>query len=129
MGIIGKKLGMTQVFDEKRNVVPVTVIKAGPCVVIRKKTPERDGYTALQLGFEEIKDKRVSRPLLGYFRKYKVKPQRILREFPWEDIDSVKEGDVVLTINVREHTGERREEKIKIKIKTKRKAFKNRGLK
>jgi len=95
MGIIGKKLGMTQVFDKKRNVVPVTVIKAGPCVVVRKKTPERDGYTAVQLGFEEIKNKRVSRPLLGYFRKYKVKPQRILREFPWKDIDSVKEGDVV----------------------------------
>ena len=95
MGIIGKKLGMTQIFDGEKNAVPVTVIKAGPCVVVRKRTEEKDGYTAVQLGFEEVKNKKVSKPLLGYFRKHKITPRRILREFPWKDVDSIKEGDVV----------------------------------
>jgi len=95
VGLIGKKLGMTQIFGEEGRVIPVTVIKAGPCVVVQKKTEEKDGYSAVQLGFEEIKEKNVTKPLLGHFKKHGVKPQRILREFRWENLDEVKEGDVI----------------------------------
>ena len=70
-GIIGKKVGMTQVFDEKGNVVPVTVIEAGPCVVVQKKTAETDGYAAVQLGFGDVSPKRVNKPLKGHFDKEK----------------------------------------------------------
>ncbi|MGI9953007.1 50S ribosomal protein L3 [Moorellaceae bacterium AZ2] len=79
-GILGKKLGMTQVFDEAGRVVPATVIQAGPCVVVQKKTVERDGYEALQVGFEPVKEGRVNKPLRGHFARAKVKPFRFLRE-------------------------------------------------
>ncbi|HEY8417636.1 MAG TPA: 50S ribosomal protein L3 [Limnochordales bacterium] len=79
-GILGKKLGMTQIFDETGHAVPVTVIEAGPCVVVQKRTAERDGYTALQLGFDPLPEKRVNKPLKGHFQAAGVKPVRYLRE-------------------------------------------------
>ncbi len=79
-GILGRKIGMTQIFDEAGKAVPVTVIEAGPCYVVQKKTPERDGYAALQLGFEEVRERILNRPLRGQFSKQKVKPLRFLRE-------------------------------------------------
>ena len=94
-GLIGKKIGMTQVFDKEGNVVPVTVVVAGPCVVIQKKSEEKDGYNALQIGFEEVKEKKVKHPLLGHFRKHSVKPHRVIKEFKWENTTSLKEGDIV----------------------------------
>jgi len=80
-GIIGKKLGMTQIFQEDGTVVPVTVIKAGPCAVVQKKTVEEDGYNSLQLGFEDIKESRLSKPLKGHFEKQGVEPKKHLKEF------------------------------------------------
>ncbi len=80
-GIIGRKLGMTQVWNEAGQVLPVTVIEAGPCVVVQKKTPETDGYFALQLGFKEKNPRRVNRPLAGHFKKAGVTPQYVLKEF------------------------------------------------
>ena len=77
--IIGKKIGMTQIFDEKGNVVPVTVIEAGPCVVVQKKTAENDGYEAVQVGFGDISAKAVTKPLKGHFDKADVAPKRTLR--------------------------------------------------
>jgi large subunit ribosomal protein L3 len=92
-GLIGKKIGMTQVFDEKGNVVPVTVIKAGPCTVIQKKTDEKDGYSAVQLGFVEDRElKKSKKPVLGHFKKADVPPLRFLREFRFNDSDDIKEG-------------------------------------
>ncbi|MDR3313130.1 MAG: 50S ribosomal protein L3 [Oscillospiraceae bacterium] len=79
--LIGKKLGMTQIFDEKGNVVPVTVVEAGPCPVVSFKTLENDGYEAVQLGFGEIKVSRVTQPLQGHFKKNGVAPKRKLKEF------------------------------------------------
>jgi len=79
-GILGKKLGMTQIFDETGHAVPVTVIEAGPCVVVQKRTAERNGYTALQLGFDPLPEKRVNKPLKGHFQAAGVKPVRYLRE-------------------------------------------------
>ena len=93
--IIGRKIGMTQVFDDEGNAIPVTVIKAGPCVVVQKKTPETDGYSAIQLGFEEIPEKKVNKPMLGHFKKYGVKPMRILREFRVENPDEFEVGQVI----------------------------------
>ncbi|HHP50874.1 MAG TPA: 50S ribosomal protein L3 [Moorella mulderi] len=78
--ILGKKLGMTQVFDDKGRVVPVTVIQAGPCVVIQKRTPEKDGYEAIQVGFEPIPEHKVNKPLRGHFAKAGVPPFRYVRE-------------------------------------------------
>lgn len=78
--ILGKKIGMTQIFDEAGRMVPVTVIEAGPCVVVQKRTMEKDGYNALQLGFGEQKEHRLNKPLLGHFRAAGVKPTRYLRE-------------------------------------------------
>lgn len=80
-GILGKKMGMTQIFDEKENMVPVTVIEAGPCVVTEKRTEEKDGYQAVQLGFEDIKEKKLNKPELGQFKKNGVDPKRYLMEF------------------------------------------------
>ena len=80
-GIIGKKLGMTTVFGEDGQSLPVTLIEAGPCKVIQVKTPDRDGYKALQLGFEPVKEKRVNKPLLGHFKRAGTGPFRVLREF------------------------------------------------
>ena len=94
-GIIGRKLGMTQIFDEKGNVIPVTVIEAGPCVVAQVKTVETDGYNALQLGFGEIKSKHINKPEAGHFAKSKIENKKHLREFRLEDISNFKVGDEV----------------------------------
>ncbi len=94
-GIIGKKIGMTQIFDEKGNVVPVTVIEAGPCVVVQKKTAENDGYTAVQLGFGDIAVGKVNKPMKGHFDKADVAPKKALREFRFDDCDAYNVGDIV----------------------------------
>ena len=80
--IIGKKIGMTQIFDEKGRVVPVTVVEAGPCVVTQKKTVENDGYDAVQVGFGDQKPQRVSKPLTGHFKKGDVAPKKTLKDLP-----------------------------------------------
>ena len=95
LGIIGKKLGMTQIFLEDGSVVPVTVIEAGPCSVIQKKTKEKDGYEALQLGFFPKKGQRVNRPLTGHFKKAAVGPCYILKEFRVESIGGYEVGQEV----------------------------------
>ena len=84
-GIIGRKVGMTQIFDEKGNVIPVTVIEAGPCVVAQVKTVETDGYDAVQLGFGEVKDKHINKPEKGHFAKAGVSGKRFVREFKFEN--------------------------------------------
>ncbi len=94
-GIIGKKLGMTQIFDENGVVIPVTVIEAGPCPVTQKKTVETDGYDAVQLSFEDIREKLVNKPMAGHFAKAGVSAKRHLKEFRLEDVGSVNVGDVV----------------------------------
>ena len=94
-GIIGKKIGMTQIFDEKGNVVPVTVIEAGPCVVVQKKTAENDGYAAVQLGFGDIAVGKVNKPMKGHFDKADVAPKKALREFRFDDCDAYNVGDIV----------------------------------
>ena len=93
--IIGKKLGMTQIFDEKGNVVPVTVIEAGPCVVAQVKTIETDGYNSIQLGYGEVKAKHINKPEAGHFAKSKLENKKHLREFRLEDISNFKVGDEV----------------------------------
>ena len=94
-GIIGKKLGMTQLFDQKGNVVPVTVIEAGPCVVVQKKTIENDGYEAVQVGFGDLKASKVNSPMKGHFAKGDVAPKKVLREFRLEDCSAVNVGDII----------------------------------
>ena len=94
-GIIGRKIGMTQIFDEKGNVIPVTVIEAGPCVVAQVKTVETDGYNAIQLGFGEVKDKHINKPEAGHFAKAKLANKKHLREFRLEDISNYKVGDEI----------------------------------
>ena len=94
-GIIGKKLGMTQIFDAKGNVIPVTLIEAGPCVVAQKKTVDNDGYDALQLAFIETKKKNVNKAQLGHFEKAGVSPMRHLKEFRLEDCSAYNAGSVV----------------------------------
>ncbi len=94
-GIIGKKLGMTQLFDENGKVVPVTVIEAGPCTVVQKKTVESDGYQAIQLGFGDVSAKKVNKPAKGHFAKADVAPKKTLREFRLADISSVNVGDIL----------------------------------
>ena len=94
-GIIGKKLGMTQIFDEKGNVIPVTLIEAGPCVVAQKKTVENDGYNAVQLAFEDIKKKNVNKAQLGHFEKADISPKRHLKEFRLDDCSALDAGSVV----------------------------------
>lgn len=90
MGLIGKKLGMTQVFTQDGERVPVTAIAAGPCVVVAKRTPDRDKYTAIQIGFEDKKPERVNKPVLGHFAKAGVKPTKILREIRLPEADAAK---------------------------------------
>lgn len=80
-GLLGKKKGMTQIFDDEGNMIPVTVIEAGPCVVTEKRTEEKDGYKAIQLGFEDIKEKKLNKPELGQFKKHGLSPKRHLVEF------------------------------------------------
>ena len=94
-GIIGKKIGMTQIFDEKGNVVPVTVIEATPNVVAQVKTVETDGYNSIQLGYGEVKDKHINKPEKGHFAKANVEAKKHLREFRLDDVQNVKVGDEV----------------------------------
>ena len=84
-GLIGKKLGMTQLFDANGNVVPVTVIEAGPCVVAQKKTVENDGYDAVQIGYGDLKASKTNKPMKGHFAKNDVAPKKVLREFRLAD--------------------------------------------
>ena len=93
--IIGKKVGMTQIFDEKGNVIPVTVIEAGPCTVVQKKTVENDGYASVQLGFEDLADKKVNKPMKGHFTKAGVSAKKYLKEFRLDKADEMNVGDVV----------------------------------
>lgn len=94
-GILGRKVGMSQIFDERGEVIPVTVIEAGPCFVTQVKTLERDGYAAVQLGFEEVKPKRLTGPQLGHLRKNQLPPLRHLREIRVSDISQYEEGQKI----------------------------------
>lgn len=94
-GLIGKKIGMTQFFDEKGNVIPVTVLEVGPCAVVQKKTEEKDGYKAVQLGFGDMKVNRVNKPMKGHFAKADVAPKKVLKEFRLADTDAVNVGDIL----------------------------------
>jgi len=94
-GILGRKVGMSQIFDERGEVIPVTVIEAGPCFVTQVKTMERDGYAAVQLGFEEVKPKRLTGPQLGHLRKNQLPPLRHLREIRVSDISQYEEGQKI----------------------------------
>ena len=94
-GIIGKKIGMTQIFDEIGNVIPVTVIQAGPCVVAQKKTVETDGYNAVQLGFDDVKEKHLNKPEKGHFEKAGVAFKKHLKEFRLDDVSAINAGDVI----------------------------------
>lgn len=94
-GIIGKKIGMTQIFDEVGNVVPVTVIQAGPCVVAQRKTAEKDGYEAVQLGFVDAKAKQTNKPEAGHFEKNGLAVKKHLKEFRLDDCTAYSVGDVV----------------------------------
>jgi len=93
--IIGKKVGMAQIFDEKGKVIPVTVIEAGPCVVVQKKTIELDGYNAVQLGFQDIKERKLTKPQLGHLKKAGVSAKRYLKEFRLEDTSALNVGDEI----------------------------------
>ncbi|MBQ7353661.1 MAG: 50S ribosomal protein L3 [Clostridia bacterium] len=93
--IIGKKLGMTQIFAENGAVIPVTVIEAGPCVVVQKKTTETDGYNAIQVGYEEVKANHVSKPMKGHFEKANVSAKKHLKEFRLENATDYNVGDVI----------------------------------
>jgi large subunit ribosomal protein L3 len=97
MGLIGKKVGMTQIFGEKGDVIPVTVIEAGPCTVTEVRTTQRDGYTAVQLGFGTNKDKRFTKPVLGQFRTRNLPASRFLKEFRLDSVDGLEVGQ---TLNV-----------------------------
>ena len=94
-GLIGKKIGMTQIFDDKGNVVPVTVVEAGPCPVVQIKTVETDGYAAAQIGYGDVKPQRVNKPQAARFKKADVAPKKVLREFKFDDIASYNVGDIL----------------------------------
>ena len=94
-GLIGKKIGMTQIFDEKGNVIPVTVIECGPCVVAQKKTAENDGYDAIQLGFMEAKAKHLTKAEKGHFEKNGLQLKKHLKEFRYDDCSKYNVGDVI----------------------------------
>ena len=94
-GLIGRKLGMTQVFDENGKVVPVTVVELGPCAVVQKKTVENDGYQAVQLGFDDKKVTRDNKPMKGHFDKAGVAYKKVLREFRLEDTSALNVGDIL----------------------------------
>lgn len=94
-GILGKKLGMTQIFSETGKAIPVTVIEAGPCIVLQKKVPNQDGYSAIQIGFEEIRESLVNKPLKGHFQKARVKPLRYIREVRTGDVDNYQVGQEI----------------------------------
>ena len=94
-GLIGKKIGMTQIFDEKGNVIPVTVIECGPCVVAQKKTAENDGYDAIQLGFMDAKAKHMTKAEQGHFEKNGLQLKKHLKEFRYDDCSKYNVGDVI----------------------------------
>jgi large subunit ribosomal protein L3 len=94
-GIIGKKIGMTQIFDDNGNVIPVTIIEAGPCVVAQKKTVETDGYASVQLGFEDIAEKKLNKAQKGHFKKAGVSMKRHLKEFRLDNAAEMNVGDVI----------------------------------
>lgn len=93
--ILGKKVGMTQIFDENGKVIPVTVVEAGPCVVSQKKTVETDGYNAVQIGFGDVRPKLVNKPMKGHFDKSDVAPKKVLKECRLEDISGYNVGDII----------------------------------
>lgn len=93
--IIGKKVGMTQIFDEHGKVIPVTVIEAGPCVISQVKSVETDGYNAIQLGFGDVKESKVNKPIKGHFAKAKIAPKKHLREFRVDSVEGVEVGTEV----------------------------------
>lgn len=94
-GLIGKKVGMTQIFDENGKVIPVTVVEAGPCTVTQIKTVENDGYQAIQVGFGDVKVSRVNKPMKGHFDKADVAPKKTLKEFRLESIDGIEVGNIL----------------------------------
>lgn len=94
-GLIGKKIGMTQIFDENGKVIPVTVVEAGPCVITQKKTIENDGYEALQVGFGDVKVNKLNKPMKGHFAKNDVAPKKTLKEFRLEDCSALNVGDII----------------------------------
>lgn len=94
-GLIGKKIGMTQLFDKSGKVIPVTVVEAGPCVVVQKKTTENDGYEAVQVGFGDVKVQRVNKPQAGHFKKADVAPKKVLKEFRLADTSALNVGDIL----------------------------------
>ena len=93
--IIGKKIGMTQIFDEKGTVIPVTVVEAGPCVVSQIKTVENDGYASVQMGYGDLKAKKVNKPMKGHFDKANAAPKRTLREFRFDDTSKYELGQIL----------------------------------
>ena len=116
-GLLGQKIGMTSVYSEQGELVPVSVIKAGPCKIISIRTKEKDGYSALQLGFGEKKDKRVPKPVLGQFKKNELAPMKVLKEFKFPSEPEYKIGDEI-TVNLFAEG-----EKIKVRSRTKGKGF------
>ena len=94
-GLIGKKIGMTQIFDEAGKVIPVTVVEAGPCAVTQIKTMENDGYEAIQVGFGDVKVSRVNKPMKGHFDKADVAPKRTLKEFRLDSIEGIEVGNIL----------------------------------
>ena len=116
-GILGRKMGMSSVYNNDGNIVPVTVIQAGPCQVVSIKTAEKDGYQALQLGFGSRKEKNISKPVLGQFKKNNLTPSYVLKEFRFPEIANYKIGDEIKVDFFKEG------EKIKIRSKSKGKGF------
>lgn len=94
-GLIGKKIGMTQIFDENGKVIPVTVVEAGPCTVTQIKTVDNDGYKAVQVGFGDVKVSRVNKPMKGHFDKADVAPKKTLKEFRLDSIDGIEVGNIL----------------------------------
>ena len=94
-GLIGKKIGMTQIFDENGKVIPVTVVEAGPCVITQQKTIENDGYEAVQVGFGDVKVNKLNKPMKGHFAKNDVAPKKTLKEFRLEDCSALNVGDII----------------------------------
>ena len=94
-GLIGKKIGMTQIFDETGKVIPVTVVEAGPCAVTQVKTMENDGYEAIQVGFGDMKVSRVNKPMKGHFDKADVAPKKTLKEFRLDSIERIEVGSII----------------------------------
>ena len=96
--IIGKKVGMSQIFDENGHVIPVTVIEAGPCTVVQKKTSEKEGYNAVQLGYEDVPERKLTKPEMGHLNKAGVSPKKHLREFDLENAAELNIGDIVKAV-------------------------------